>query len=200
MGRGAGEGTGQAGLALGCVSWRTQMQSGSAGLTATAQPGSVRSLSAFSVCISCVTAPRQPSFLEPTSMPPRWKFCKPKETMTSVLSADHSGHLTGLHTTIAAQSHPSPTWYWTHLLKPNSKTSLLVQWLSIHLPILQYSCLKNTMGRGVLVSFLSYPDWGKKKKRSTSQCRGYRFDLWPGKIPCAAEQLSPWATIIEPGL
>ena len=103
MGSGAGEGTGQAGLASGHEAWRTQMQSGSAGLTATAQPGSVRSLSAFSVCISCVTTPRQPRFLESTSMSPRWKFFyKSKEAMTFVFSADHFGHLMGLHTAIAA--------------------------------------------------------------------------------------------------
>ena len=124
-------------MALGREAWRTQMQSGSAGLTAAVQSGSVCSLSAFS---PCVTTPRHPSFLERTSMPPRWKFfCKSKETMTSVLSPDHFGHLMELHTAIPA--HSSSTWCRTHLLKPDSRASLLIQWLRIHLPTLWYSCL-----------------------------------------------------------
>ena len=35
--------------------------------------------------------------------------------------------------------------------------------------------------------------WG-----SACQCRGHGFEPWSGKIPHAAEQLSPWATITEP--
>ena len=32
------------------------------------------------------------------------------------------------------------------------------------------------------------------------QCRGHGFEPWPGKIPHAAEQLSPCATTTEPVL
>ena len=35
--------------------------------------------------------------------------------------------------------------------------------------------------------------WG-----SACQCRGHRFEPWSGRIPHAAEQLGPWATIAEP--
>ena len=55
------------------------------------------------------------------------------------------------------------------------------------------------MGRGVWwASYLIQT--GEKKKGSTCQCGGHSFDLWPGKIPHATEQLSPWATITEPVL
>ena len=33
---------------------------------------------------------------------------------------------------------------------------------------------------------------------SACQCRGHGFEPWSGKIPHAAEQLGPWATITEP--
>lgn len=39
--------------------------------------------------------------------------------------------------------------------------------------------------------------WWLCHKEFTCQCRGYRFDPWPGKIPHAEEQLSPWATTPE---
>ena len=35
-------------------------------------------------------------------------------------------------------------------------------------------------------------------KESTFQCRGHGFEPWSGKIPHAAEQLSPCTTITEP--
>ena len=56
-----------------------------------------------------------------------------------MLSPDHFGHLMELHTAIPA--HSSSTWCRTHLLKPDSRASLLIQWLRIHLPTLWYSCL-----------------------------------------------------------
>ena len=40
----------------------------------------------------------------------------------------------------------------------------------------------------------------RKKKKSICQCRRYGFDPWSGKIPHGMEQLSPWATTIEPVL
>ena len=35
---------------------------------------------------------------------------------------------------------------------------------------------------------------------SACQCRGHGFDTWSGKIPHAAEQLSPCTTTTEPAL
>ena len=40
--------------------------------------------------------------------------------------------------------------------------------------------------------------WWRSGWESACQCRGHGFDPWSGKIPHAAEQLGPWATITEP--
>ena len=40
--------------------------------------------------------------------------------------------------------------------------------------------------------------WWRSGWESACQCRGYGFEPWSGKIPHAAEQLGPWATITEP--
>ena len=42
--------------------------------------------------------------------------------------------------------------------------------------------------------------WWHSGWESACQCRGHRFEPWPGKIPHAAEQLSPCATTTEPVL
>ena len=46
-------------------------------------------------------------------------------------------------------------------------------------------------------SLLGLP-WWRSGWESVCQCRGHGFELWSGKIPHAAEQLGPWATITEP--
>ena len=40
--------------------------------------------------------------------------------------------------------------------------------------------------------------WWCSGWESACQCRGHAFEPWSGKIPHAAEQLGPWATITEP--
>ena len=40
--------------------------------------------------------------------------------------------------------------------------------------------------------------WWRSGWESACQCRGHGFEPWSGKIPHAAEQLSPWATTTEP--
>ena len=40
--------------------------------------------------------------------------------------------------------------------------------------------------------------WWRSGWESACQCRGHGFEPWSGKIPYAAEQLGPWATITEP--
>ena len=39
--------------------------------------------------------------------------------------------------------------------------------------------------------------WWHSGYESACQCRGHRFEPWSGKIPHAAEQLSPFATATE---
>ena len=40
--------------------------------------------------------------------------------------------------------------------------------------------------------------WWCSGWESACQCRGHGFEPWSGKIPHAAEQLGPWATITDP--
>ena len=40
--------------------------------------------------------------------------------------------------------------------------------------------------------------WWRSGWESACQCRGHGFEPWSGRIPHAAEQLSPWATATEP--
>ena len=40
--------------------------------------------------------------------------------------------------------------------------------------------------------------WWRSGWDSACQCRGHGFEPWSGKIPHAAGQLGPWATIAEP--
>ena len=40
--------------------------------------------------------------------------------------------------------------------------------------------------------------WWRSGWASACQCRGHGFEPWSGKIPHAAEQLGPWATMTEP--
>ena len=46
-------------------------------------------------------------------------------------------------------------------------------------------------------SALGLPRW-RSGWESACQCRGRGFEPWSGRIPHAAEQLSPWATTTEP--
>ena len=51
---------------------------------------------------------------------------------------------------------------------------------------------------GVKVEVEGFP--GGAVVESASQCRGHWFEPWSGKIPHAAEQLSPCTTTTEPVL
>ena len=49
----------------------------------------------------------------------------------------------------------------------------------------------------IKMSIVGLP-WWRSGWESACQCRGHRFEPWSGKIPHAAGQLGPWATITEP--
>ena len=49
----------------------------------------------------------------------------------------------------------------------------------------------------IKIFYLGLP-WWRSGWESACQCRAHGFEPWSGKIPHAAEQLSPWATITEP--
>ena len=59
-------------------------------------------------------------------------------------------------------------------------------------------------GIGILGRVVSEAQWRTSLVaqwlRIACQCRGQRFKPWSGKIPHAAEQLSPCATVTEPML
>ena len=60
----------------------------------------------------------------------------------------------------------------------------------LKLKVLKYSSKNPTIGC----------HWWLSGKEFACQYRGHVFDPWSGKIPHAMEQLSPWATTIEPVL
>ena len=62
---------------------------------------------------------------------------------------------------------------------------------------LQSSC--NTSQNVSRFMSLGLP-WWHSGQESSCQCRGHGFEPWSGKIPHAAEQLSPCATTTEPAL
>ena len=74
---------------------------------------------------------------------------------------------------------------------------------------LQYSCLENPMDGGVWYATVhgvaksqtrlsDFTFWWVSGKESTCRCRRHEFHPCLRKIPQAAEQLSLWATTIEP--
>ena len=101
-------------------------------------------------------------------------------------------------------------YWWNQGKKASRENSLAVQWLGL--------CAFNAEGLGLIpvqgtkVSQAAQQQPKKKTKQNTHtglpwwgsgwesacQCRGHGFKPWSGKIPHAAEQLGPWATMTEP--
>ena len=50
----------------------------------------------------------------------------------------------------------------------------------------------------ILSSYFRGLPWWRSGWESACQCRGHGFEPWSGRIPHAAEQRGPWATITEP--
>ena len=66
---------------------------------------------------------------------------------------------------------------------------------SLHNPFTMLLFLRMT--ECISKNYLGLP-WWRSGWESACQCRGHGFKPWSGKIPHAAEQLSPWATTTEP--
>ena len=83
----------------------------------------------------------------------------------------------------------SPAWCkWTcSLLKMAQEGRSMGLWIIT----LRKDCHQST------IFALGLPQWCSGWE-SARQCRGHGFEPWSGKIPHAAEQLAPWATITEP--
>ena len=69
----------------------------------------------------------------------------------------------------------------------------LFKWTPYHSPESSTASLKNLFKKFIF----GLPWWGSGWE-SACQCRGHGFEPCSGKIPHAAEQLSPWATTTEP--
>ena len=78
------------------------------------------------------------------------------------------------------------TWFCSRLLKE--------KWYE-HLKKIEY--LNSNLNKIIILKNIGLP-WWHSGWESACQCRGHGFEPWSGKIPHAAEQLGPWATITEP--
>ena len=79
----------------------------------------------------------------------------------------------------------------------DAENIMLSEWSQIQKAIFRYPYLKYSLVFYVLKYTQGLP-WWRSGWESVCQCRGHGFKPWSGKIPHAAEQLSPWATITEP--
>ena len=86
-----------------------------------------------------------------------------------------------LHVWFQLQLHAHPHPAATHFGSLNKGPLLAVFWTAV-VP---------------LIKRLGLP-WWRGGWESACQCGGRGFEPWSGKIPRAAEQLGPWATIAEP--
>ena len=80
---------------------------------------------------------------------------------------------------------------------PKIKSDTVSPSISHDVIILQLKINKLKKKKGIAV--LGFP-WWFRGKESMCQCRGQGFNPCSGTIPYAAEQLSPYATTVEPVL
>ena len=63
-----------------------------------------------------------------------------------------------------------------------------------------FTCLFLTIKKYLVNKRIWGLPWWRSGWESACQCRTHGFETWSGKIPHAAEQLSPCATATEPAL
>ena len=80
------------------------------------------------------------------------------------------------------------SWYGSHTWVGIQVENLSLQGRSEMWKIIYSLQLKNIHGL----------PWWRSGWESACRCRGRGFEPWSGKIPHAADQLGPWATIAEP--
>ena len=91
------------------------------------------------------------------------------------------------------------------LLQPCTRAMPHLDWRKVLVPSQGY---QNGKMIGRIIFFVHFErisrlrvqglPWWRSGWESACQCRGHGFEPWSGKIPHAAEQLCPWATITEP--
>ena len=74
---------------------------------------------------------------------------------------------------------------------------ILLSWHSFYIPKFSSSSQSEGPKAGLKILLLGFPRW-RSGWESACQCREHGFEPWSGKIPHAAEQLGPWATVTEP--
>ena len=90
-----------------------------------------------------------------------------------------------------------------HMLTPTSKSGRILVHATVscspHPRNVSTVVSSHLTQLGKRASSLGLP-WWRSGYESACQCRGHGFEPWSGKIPHAAEQLSPCATTTEPAL
>ena len=113
----------------------------------------------------------------------RWKFLK--LWLSSSLLFLCSAILVGQYVISSPSIHQEKISNWLIVSPLHSK--IIPSWLHVSS---HFSHLFNKQYLG--------PPWWRSGWESACRCRGHGFEPWSGRIPHAAEQLRPWATITEP--
>ena len=107
----------------------------------------------------------------------------------------------GIHCALLCnQDEFSSMWvciFWRENIKMTITCPVFLLYISINTknPVNRFLCLC----KGYLqINTVEGLPWWCSGWESACQCRGHGFEPWSGKIPHAAEQLGPWATIAEP--
>ena len=99
---------------------------------------------------------------------------------------------------------PQVMWDLSSRTRDQTRTPCIGRWSLNHwttreVPIFKYiKCTRKRVFSYYNNNYHIGLPWWCSGWESACQCRGHGFEPWSGKIPHAAEQLGPWATIPEP--
>ena len=124
--------------------------------------------------------------------------CLPKLRQTSRCSASSTAGFSSLHPApgvLFSENSHGITFFPATSSKLKEKKNILG-----YLIFLLYFILSSirTLDNVILKNNRQGLPWWRSGWESACQCRAHGFKPWSGKIPHAAERLSPWATIAEP--
>ena len=91
---------------------------------------------------------------------------------------------------------------WLYIWKKENTNSKRYMHLNVHSSTIYYSqdikATQVSINRQLEEEEDVGLPWWRSGWESACQCRGHGFKPWSGRIPHAAEQLGPWATIAKP--